>query len=82
MGQAFGSAPYFFKEKHMITEISYKKMPGGERLCEFRGLSTDDPKPTEGVCNGSSFFEIDTGDTYYYDATAETGGWTKPGGES
>ena len=31
------------------------------------GLSTDDPKPTEGVQNGTSFFEIDTGKYYLFD---------------
>lgn len=33
---------------------------------EYIGLSTD-TKPEEGVTNGSSFYEMDTGDTYYYD---------------
>ena len=34
---------------------------------EYRGLSTD-TKPTDGVVNGSSFIEIDTGSIYFYDA--------------
>ena len=33
----------------------------------FYGLSTDDPKPTEGVQNGTSFFEMDTGKHYLFD---------------
>ena len=64
----------------MITEIYHKIMPDGTRLSEFRGLSTDD-KPTDGVCNGSSFLEIDTGFTSYYDATESTGGWTESAGD-
>lgn len=32
----------------------------------LRGLSTD-TKPTEGVPNGSSFLEMDTGDVYMFD---------------
>lgn len=62
----------------MVTEIEYKIISAG-RLSKFVGLSTDD-KPT-GVCNGSEFFEMNTEDTYYYDATPSTGGWTKKGGE-
>lgn len=62
----------------MITEIAHVNMPGNLRLSNFMGLSTDDPKPTDGVCNGSTFYEMDTGDTYYYDATDSTGGWVKP----
>lgn len=60
----------------MITEINHKIMPDGTRFSEFRGLS-DDTKPTDNVCNGSSFLEIDTGFTSYYDATESTGGWTE-----
>ena len=51
-------------------------MPDKTRLSEFRGLSGD-TKPTDGVCNGSSFYEMDTGFTSYYDATPSTGGWTE-----
>ena len=61
----------------MITEIKHKIMPDGTRLSEFRGLSSDTPKPTTGVCNGSTFYEMDTGFTSYYDATESTGGWTE-----
>lgn len=65
----------------MITEVNYKIMPGGVRYSEFRGLSTDE-KPTD-AGNGSSFYEMDTGFTSYYDATESTGGWTEApaGGE-
>ena len=40
---------------------------------ECAGLSTDS-KPT-GVATGSIFTEVDTGDVYFYNATAET--WVK-----
>ena len=59
----------------MITTIKSERRTGG-RLCEFRGLSSDE-KPTEGICNGSTFYEMDTGFTSYYDATPSTGGWTE-----
>lgn len=39
-------------------------------MVEYRGLSTD-TKPAE-AANGSSFLEMDTGVTYYYDADSET----------
>ena len=60
----------------MITEIKHKILPDGKRYSQFVGLSTD-TKPTTGVCNGSSFYEMDTGFTSYYDATESTGGWTE-----
>ena len=37
----------------------------------------DDTKPTAGVANGSKCFEMDTGDTYYFDEASST--WVKPG---
>lgn len=42
---------------------------------EYAGLSTDDPKPTVGIANGSKFIEMDTGLTYYFDA--ENGEWVQ-----
>lgn len=42
---------------------------------EYKGLSTDD-KPTECAVN-SLFFELDTGDFYYFNGTT----WLKVGGE-
>ena len=33
-----------------------------------------DTKPTDNICQGSTFTEVDTGDVYMYD---ETDGWTK-----
>ena len=45
---------------------------------ELEGLSTDDPKPTEGIGVNSKFYELDTNDTYYF--TGEE--WVKVGGET
>jgi len=59
----------------MITELEFKMMPDRKRLVKLAGLSTD-TKPTD-VCNGSSFYEIDTGFTSYFDGTPSTGGWTE-----
>jgi len=36
------------------------------------GLSTDTPKPTEGIANGSCFIEMDTGKIYFFDAENTT----------
>lgn len=44
----------------------------------YFGLSTDTPKPTEGVANGSAFIEMDTGKLYFYDLDNET--WREWGG--
>lgn len=45
---------------------------------ELEGLSTDDEKPTEGIGVNSKFYELDTGDVYYYTGEA----WVKVGGET
>lgn len=47
-------------------------------MTEYIGLSTD-TKPSGNMVNGSSFYEMDTGDTYYWDADGEE--WAKPGAE-
>lgn len=36
------------------------------------GLSTDTPKPTDGIANGSMFVEMDTGKIYLFDADGAT----------
>ena len=46
-------------------------------MTNYIGLSTD-TKPVTGMHNGSSFYEMDTGDTYYFDADGEEGSeWVK-----
>lgn len=48
----------------------------GVSYIEASGLSTDD-KPL-GVCTGSLFLEVDTGDVYAYDEDGDTGSeWLK-----
>lgn len=43
------------------------------------GLSTDTPKPTEGIGNGSAFVEMDTGKLYFFDASEGGAGWIEWG---
>ena len=45
---------------------------------ELEGLSTDDPKPTEGIGVNSKFYELDTNTEYYFDGTS----WNKVGGDA
>lgn len=47
----------------------YEINPSGGQLIEISGscLSTDE-KPTEGIVNGSSLIEMDTGTVYMFDA--------------
>ena len=40
-------------------------------ISTYYGLSTDTPKPTDGVGNGSSFIEMDTGKLFFYDADSQ-----------
>lgn len=37
-------------------------------ISTYYGLSTDTPKPTDGVGNGSCFIEMDTSKIYFYDS--------------
>jgi len=57
----------------MITQHRYDLQ--GDMTYEC--LSTDDPKPTEGVATNALLLELDTGDFYYFDGSA----WAKVGGE-
>ena len=45
---------------------------------EYVGLSTDTPKPTSGVPNGSVFIEMDTSKVYMFNAAS--GEWVEIGG--
>lgn len=47
-------------------------------ISTYCGLSTDTPKPTEGVANGSAFIEMDTSKLYFFDAANAT--WYEWGG--
>ena len=55
----------------MVT-INTNKQAGE---CDYKGLSTD-TKPTELVGANSLFFELDTGDFYYFTGSQ----WAKVGG--
>lgn len=45
----------------------------------YYGLSTDTPKPTTNIENGSSFVEMDTSKIYFYDAGTGSSGWLEWG---
>lgn len=58
--------------------ISYdvKKYEAGDSLFNFKGLSTD-TKPTKSyanmdIANGSTFFEMDTQEVYFYDGGTDS----------
>lgn len=57
----------------MITN----KLAQATNYVELEGLSTD-TKPTTGIGVNSKFYELDTGDTYYFNGSA----WAKVGGAS
>ena len=48
----------------MVTIVRENEL---NKFNHYRGLSTDE-KPMQNVPNGSTFFEMDTGATYYFDA--------------
>lgn len=49
-------------------------------ISTYYGLSTDTPKPTEGVGNGSALIEMDTSKVYFFDAGNSE--WLEWGAES
>lgn len=49
----------------MVTRIN----PHETVVFKYTGLSSD-TKPQSDVPNGSSFYEMDTDDTYYFDASS------------
>lgn len=61
----------------MVRILNREVMLDDVHYVEIAGLSTDSPKPT-GFATGSVFFEVDTGDAYFYDE--ESGTWIKAGG--
>ena len=63
----------------MVTIANAGIVKNGRQLLDLNGLSTDN-KPTGEVLNGSSFFEMDTQDAYFFDQENET--WIKAGGSN
>ena len=60
----------------MIRILSERVIQGDVNYIEAAGLSTDN-KPL-GVCTGSTFLEVDTGDVYAYDEDGNAGSeWVK-----
>jgi hypothetical protein len=53
------------------------KLSHGTDYVELEGTSQDD-KPEEGIGVNSKFYELDTGDTYYWTGEA----WAKVGGDT
>ncbi len=60
----------------MVRIIKDQAITQDKHYIEAGGLSTDD-KPL-GVCTGSLFLEVNTGDVYAYDEEGDTGSeWLK-----
>ena len=53
--------------------VTVNRMGGNvtQQTAELIGLSTD-TKPTENIPNGSTFFEIDTMDVYFYNQATKS----------
>ena len=58
-----------------ISNLGFPNGESGDRM-EFVGLSTDTPKPTEGIAVNSLFLELDSGKMYYFDGSD----WQEVGG--
>lgn len=55
----------------MFRYLVYRTFGLGRRYVEAAGLSTDE-KPTEGIVTGSRFLEVDTGNAWIWDETAQS----------
>ena len=64
-------------ERKTFTSTN-KNVVEGKDYVEIACLSTD-TKPTTGIATGSSAFEVDTGDVYFFDE--ESGEWLGDGDE-
>lgn len=51
----------------MITKIKYEQR-GETNIAKYVGVSIDDISQIVDCPNGSEYFEMDTGYTYYFDA--------------
>ena len=65
----------------MVTELERASFGGGRVVSKFVGLSSDKKpssmEPFVTQMNGSTFFEMDTGHTYWFDE--ERRAWIRPG---
>ena len=59
----------------MIRIIDMRIIENGVKYERLAGLSKDS-KPTAGLCTGSEFLEVDTGDVYAF-AEGESPAWNK-----
>lgn len=57
-----------------VTPLAYDQ---DVYVYQFRGKSTHEKPVYEKMATGSEFFEIDTGDVYFFDE--DTGTWLKAG---
>lgn len=58
----------------MIRTLESRILADGANYAHLAGLSTDS-KPTAGLCTGSEFLAVDTGDVYAFDEAGGT--WAK-----
>ena len=63
----------------MVRPIGFGIVFEGKQCIDYAGLSTD-VKPKGGILTGSTFLEVDTSDSYFYDEESET--WIKAGGDN
>lgn len=59
----------------MVRILESRIIADGVNYIKAAGVHSD-TKPKAGVCTGSEFLEVDTGDVYAYDETS-SGTWTK-----
>lgn len=59
----------------MIRTLESRIIVDGVNYVKLAGLSTDS-KPTTGICTGSTFLEVDTGDVYAF-AEGDSPAWNK-----
>lgn len=65
--------------KPRLVSAEFLNDGSGKKLVDYNGLSTHEKPESDLYAFGSTFFEVDTGDVYFWDEDNST--WTKAGGE-
>lgn len=65
--------------KPRLVSAEFLNDGSGKKLVEYNGLSTHEKPESDQFAFGSSFFEVDSGDVYFWDE--DSSAWTKAGGE-
>lgn len=62
--------------KPRLIDVTFLNDGSGKKLVDYNGLSTHEKPVEDNFAFGSTFFEVDTGDVYFFNE--DTPGWVNP----